>query len=125
MELWQLYLLMTLDRVSGIIAGTLAGAGFLNIFWLAFWINALSVGANLDSASDADKQVWTTIMKTRFLPMALAVLLVLHILIPSTRDAMLIVGGYYATNIEGVKELPENVVDAANAFLKEYATDKQ
>lgn len=39
-------------------------------------------------------------------------------------DAAWIAGGYVVTNTEGVSELPENVVNAANAFLKSISGDE-
>ena len=46
---------------------------------------------------------------------------------PSNRDAYMIVGGYYATNYiissTAAKQLPDNILNATNTFLKEYAGD--
>lgn len=44
----------------------------------------------------------------------------LSALIPNERGIYLILGGYYVTNTEEIRELPENVVGAANAWLKNY-----
>jgi hypothetical protein len=40
--------------------------------------------------------------------------------IPSESQLMMIAGGYIATNTDGVKDLPENLVKAANEFLESY-----
>jgi len=37
---------------------------------------------------------------------------------PSEKQVALIVGGSVVTNVEGVEELPENIVNAANNYLK-------
>ena len=50
----------------------------------------------------------------------LTVAVLTNIAVPSQRDAYVILGGYYATNNEEIKKLPENIVAASNAFLKEY-----
>ncbi len=46
---------------------------------------------------------------------------------PTNKDAYLIMGGYYATNYIAnsptAKQLPDNILKAANSFLKEYAAD--
>lgn len=38
--------------------------------------------------------------------------------IPDERQLALIIGGHFATNIEGIDKLPVNVVKAANSFLE-------
>ena len=42
------------------------------------------------------------------------------VLIPKEDQMWYIVGGYAVTNVEGIQELPENIVGAANAFLEKY-----
>lgn len=51
----------------------------------------------------------------------LALLCCLHVLTPSHTQMYAIAGGYVATNTKEVKELPENLVGAANAWLKKAA----
>ena len=46
------------------------------------------------------------------------------VLAPTERQIAMIVGGYVATNIEGVEKLPANVVRAANAFLERLANEE-
>lgn len=38
--------------------------------------------------------------------------------IPNERQMYVIIGGYAATNIEGINKLPANLVGAANAYLE-------
>lgn len=45
------------------------------------------------------------------------------VLMPTNKDAYIILGGYYVTNSEEVKALPDNVVGAVNGFLQEYTKD--
>lgn len=54
-------------------------------------------------------------------PMAIAIALMS--LVPSERQIYTIIGGYVATNAEGVSKLPDNLVGAANKFLEQYAAD--
>lgn len=54
-----------------------------------------------------------------------AVLLVLYMITPTKQTAYLMIGGYAVTNVEGIKELPANVVGAANHFLKEYQASQK
>lgn len=52
--------------------------------------------------------------------------LLLSFALPSTNDWKLIVGGYYVTNIQGIEQLPPDIVLAAHKFLKEYGdTEKE
>lgn len=59
-------------------------------------------------------------------------LLVLVLLIPDFKDMKMIIGGTLVlesaqgvANLEGVKELPQNLVNAANLFLEQVNVDKQ
>ena len=51
--------------------------------------------------------------------------LALQTAIPSPRQMYMLIGGYAATNIEGVEQLPANVVRAANAFLERVAEEAE
>jgi hypothetical protein len=42
-------------------------------------------------------------------------------LIPNREQMMFIAGSYFVTNVEGIKDLPPNIVAAANAALEELA----
>src|SRR5579872_6900306 len=42
-------------------------------------------------------------------------------MMPTNKDLAIILGGYYVTNSEEVKKLPNNVVHAMNDFLSQYA----
>lgn len=44
-------------------------------------------------------------------------------LLPDEKQIMLLTGGYVVTNTEGVNELPDNIVNAANNFLKDYTKE--
>ena len=56
---------------------------------------------------------------TKFLVVPMALLFV-SVFVPSSKQMMYLIGGYAATNVEGVEKLPKNVVNAANAFLEQY-----
>lgn len=115
MELWQLWLLFV---VPGI-------AGFIIVIGGLFIICVIVVGAIsfcyyvLEERGDIKK--WFACMK-KIVPAVVIVCVVTFVsaLIPSKKDAMLIVGGYYATNIEDIAKLPPNVIKATNKFIEEY-----
>ena len=48
------------------------------------------------------------------------VLIIFAAIIPDKNQIVFLTGAYVTTNTEGVKELPENIVSAANNFLKDY-----
>lgn len=67
----------------------------------------------------------------RFLPIWVACF-VLHYALPDREDVGYLVGGYFAietisaaSGIEGIGELPENVVGAINKFLGDYKEEKE
>ncbi len=47
----------------------------------------------------------------------------IFVLLPSTKEAFMIIGGYALVNNEEVQKLPANVLGAANGFLEEYIQD--
>jgi hypothetical protein len=47
----------------------------------------------------------------------------LSVIIPREKQMYTILGGYAVTNIEGVNQLPANIVNAANAYLGKVAGD--
>lgn len=50
---------------------------------------------------------------------------VLQAVIPSERGLMMMVGGYFVTNIDGIEKLPPNVVGAASEFLERYIDEEE
>ncbi len=61
----------------------------------------------------------TRVIKHTKWPLILA--LVLLIAAPDRKDIYMILGGYYVTNSEQIKQLPDNVLGAVNTFMHEYA----
>jgi hypothetical protein len=51
--------------------------------------------------------------------------LVISCLIPTTKDWYVLIGGYAVTHVEGIGDLPANVVGAANEFLKQYQPEEK
>ena len=48
-------------------------------------------------------------------------LITISALIPNREQMMFIAGSYFVANIEGIKDLPPNIISAANAALEELA----
>lgn len=115
MELWQLWLLATLDGWNGVFEGLAFLTGFA-AFGGAF---GFAMGKTMDE-SDVAKVGKTAV---RIATPLFVVFMLLTAAVPSTKGAMMMVGGYFATNLEGIEELPPNIVKAANAFLKQYTQD--
>jgi hypothetical protein len=104
MSLFALYLLIMLDRVEYLFVGIM-----LSIVLITFMLSVIY-------AEDIGKVV--KVLKRGFAGFLTAMLLMT--LIPNTKQAMLIVGGYYVTNLEDINKLPDNTVRAINTFLEEY-----
>lgn len=51
------------------------------------------------------------------------VIALLSSLAPTGKQVPVIVGGYVATNIEGVEKLPESMVKAVDSYLQQFNTD--
>mgnify|MGYP000641447084 FL=1 len=54
-----------------------------------------------------------------------AIVLALSTLVPSEKALYYMIGGYYVTNVEGIKDLPPTAVKAANQFLNDYIEEKK
>lgn len=115
MSIFTLYLLTILDGIDvitflGALMGILFGGGAL----FMYLVESASVYKDEASLAIAKKA------KSILIPIGIISLL-LHVLIPTTDQAIKIVGGYYVTNLEDIDKLPKNAINAANQFLESYA----
>lgn len=112
MELWQLYALMVLPDVAATICILAAVAIIVILF------SSLLLAREIDE--------WRVFMKKiKGWIITLGCVFFLALFIPGPKTTMLIVGGYAATNIEGVEKLPPNMVKAANKFLEQFTEGKK
>jgi len=107
MDILTLYLITRLDAIQG----SMVMLGML--FCIMALINGLIYGG-----PDVDDEECSKKIK-RYLSIVIAIIL-LFTFIPSTKDAFTIIGGHYATNIEGTEKLSPNMVKAANKFIEDY-----
>ena len=122
MDLLTIYLVLILPNFGAALA-VIGGAGA-----------AIGVGFSLSSLINGDctygdpekkKAYFSTGKKTfKITGMICAPLILMAILIPSNKQMMYMIGGYAATNVEGVEKLPKNIADAANKFLEQYTDVK-
>ena len=84
-------------------------------------ITVLGVGGMLFAVIEQEK-IGKTVAIWTF--STCAPLLIITAFIPNEKQMMYLIGGYVATNTEGVEKLPKNVVDAANRFLEDYTEKK-
>ncbi len=120
MELWELYLLVTLPSV-GKMFGTFGalGMGAALICGICYCV-FLGMAYN-----DDDKKIAAGLLRaTKYITPAALILMTVGVAIPSKSGLYTIVGGYYATNLEGAKDLPPNILKAANKFLEQYNQDQ-
>lgn len=64
------------------------------------------------------KTSWPLLKRTAIL---LTIVSILAPLVPNNRDLYVMIGGYYVTNNDEIKKMPNNVLKAANNFLEEFA----
>lgn len=116
MSMFELYALFVLLPAIGTIGGTVSFISGVAICILCF-VYMVSSEHELDQFGHKIK---TTLRV--FVPIfTVAILLSLA---PSERQVKFLAGGYVVTNVEGISELPENIVESANTFLKSI-TDEQ
>lgn len=116
MELWQLYLLSILDSIDGTATFLAVIATLTVIGSLVGWAIAHTDELNI-SIKNAIKKIlfWSSVIAITTMFIATAV--------PSSKNAWIMAGAYVATNVEGVKELPPNVLKALNRFLEQYVEE--
>ena len=117
LELWALFVLLP---------GVNHAAPGLALLFMFASIGAFAGKVFADPASK-DSAERTAARLGRFWPAAVigfVCSISLAIAAPSERQVYTLVGGYVATNIEGVENLPENMVKAANAFLERVAEEQ-
>lgn len=114
MSLFTLYILTRLDAFHGyfIFLSILSGVVLIAITIATFACYA-------ENEKEETKK-----MVIGWLKKALIIFISISALVnftPTNKDLTIILGGYYVTNSEQIKELPDNVVGAINSFLGEYA----
>lgn len=121
MSLFQLYLITRLDNLS---------ACFVFICCISAVMVIVSsvialVNSDYDRYSSIDKQEQRLHLLGKRMAKWASVVLILssfiEIAVPDEKDVAMIIGGYYATNNEQIKQIPDNILAATNEFLKEYA----
>lgn len=117
MSIWELYFLTRLEPVNIFV---LTGAIICGIVLLVCTIYY----AMESSGGFGDESTLATLKNLRKRSFVIEVILsVLLVLLPTTKDMAIILGGYWVTNNKEVEKLPENVVKTVNSFLKKYHDD--
>ena len=123
MSLFTLYLLTRLEELKYFFKDTIGlSMGLTVTCAIMFGIVCFAGAIN----NDWDEDGYTNMRKiTRKYFTRLSILTVFlmffNVLVPNNKQAAFIVGGYYVTNNEDIKKLPNNIIAASNAFLSEYA----
>ena len=117
MELSTLYWVFTIPSIGnffGAIGGILVAACLVAIVLSALEMDCTygqeEKKANLRKTRDK-------FTKLLIIPV---LLFFISVFIPTEKTMMYMIGGYAATNVEGVEKLPKNVINAANRFLEKY-----
>jgi len=118
MEIWELYLLTrvgAINHLAEIIAVVGCVTGALAAVMLAMvWVDIYE-----DKEKEAFKQ--KAIKKwMRIFPPTVVICVILLALVPTEKQAYLILGGAYATNIADIEKLPPNMVKTINNYLETF-----
>lgn len=119
MELWQLWLIEVVPNVAGSVQVILAITG---VIWL---IVLLMSAAVYESLIPKDNPISRVTFKLKRLVFASLAVFVLLFAIPSQSGMYRIIGGYVATNIDGIQELPQNLINAANDWAKSVSQESE
>ena len=111
MTIMQLYLLTRLFEMKDTFLALIGPMAVLSVICMVIALVSSTESPNVSKTSKKYAKIFVSL---------LILSIVGNVMAPSQKDAYVILGGYYATNNEEIKKLPENVVAASNAFLKEY-----
>lgn len=131
MSLWLIYILVMIPTIKGMIGEGLTPVG-IGLGIVAVALSFITFGRSLigylnDAKTNEEKaaaaaenavRVSRAWKYFRGISYVYAFLAVFFVLLPSERQMYVMAGAYAVTNIEGIKNLPENAVGAANAWLK-------
>jgi len=112
MELWQLYLIEVIPSVVS------AAQAIIGISFALLTIMALFSVAVFESYAPEENSLVRLLIRQKKLIATSAIAFVLLFAVPSHGGMYRIIGGYVATNIEGIQELPQNLINAANDWAK-------
>jgi UDP-N-acetylmuramyl pentapeptide phosphotransferase/UDP-N-acetylglucosamine-1-phosphate transferase len=119
MSLLSLYLVSVLLNAATIIHPLL-------VFLIILGVITLIIGsiAYADDYKETSSKVFSF---TKKITLVICILLTLKVLVPTEKQMYLMAGAYVVTNNEQIKQLPDNMLGAANAWLKkleEVATEE-
>ena len=118
MSLFELYVLFVLVPALSSIGGIITCI-ILALTGVGLFITLMAAGEG-DLAEVAP--YWKRGIKYLGIPLVVGMLLSLA---PDEKQVKFLAGGYVVTNVDGIAELPENIVESANAFLKSIADEQE
>lgn len=117
MEFFTLYLIVIAANWVGLfsmIGGIAMFSGFIMLVFLYLPLLGDNCRTNAENA-----QLKTSKWLTPLLLIMGFMFLGIGALIPDWEQMKLLIGGYYITNIDGIEDLPANVVEMINGFITE------
>jgi hypothetical protein len=115
MSISEIYLLTTLGKVSIALHVFLVIACLVAVFTVVFWLVMKS-----EECDEEAKAVEPILKKSLF---SAVILTISFIAVPNDDQLMIILAGHYVTSIEGVEEVPTNVVRTINKLLGDYLSE--
>ena len=118
MSLFELYALFVLVPALSSIGSTIMTISLI-LVGVGLFITLIAA-----AEGDFDEVVpyWKRGIKYIGVPLVVGILLSLA---PDEKQVKFLAGGYVVTNVEGIAELPENIVESANTFLKSIADEQE
>jgi hypothetical protein len=119
MSILELYLLTVLFSLGG----TMTALGFVawgTSFILGFFL--AMEGCDYDLEEGKELRFHRPFKRSTIVALSLTIL---TCFIPSKEEGLWIAGGHIVTNIDGLGDIPENAVEAANTFLKSISKDQE
>lgn len=118
MSLFELYVLFVLVPALGSL-GSIVTTVSLMLLGVGCFITLI---VSAEGEFEDTIPYWKKSVKYLGIPLVVGALLLLA---PDEKQVKFLAGGYVVTNVEGIAELPENIVESANTFLKSIADEQE
>ena len=117
MSVFELYLIFTLPTIGYLLLIGAVISFSITLLTGLIVLNELGSFHSNEKKEEIKKRAGSFYRKIIPLTIALAIV---SALIPSHKTLKYMIGGYVITNADGIENLPDNVVKAANEFLERY-----
>ncbi len=119
MSFWEIYVLTILPGFIEPLGVIAFFSGMISLFLISGVLASIMGELSVDKEKNA--MLGKMLRKWAYVTLPLCIFSMFSAkMIPSEKQMAFIVGGYMLTNIQGIKDLPPNLVKAMNTALDEY-----